>query len=127
MQLGGEGGESVGYDPIIGTRCSGRGERGAVRSRDVPGGDFRARLARRADGDGEIPQGAREHRRDQSLRPEGGDDGVDSPRPFHGVALHGAVPLAGSAPEPWEFLARAVKRDVEIGVPSDVVQVIVRG
>lgn len=37
------------------------------------------------------------------------------------------VPLTGSAPEAWEFLARAVKRDVEIGVASDVVQVIVRG
>jgi hypothetical protein len=37
------------------------------------------------------------------------------------------VPLSGAAPEAWEFLARAVKRDVEIGVASDVVQVIVRG
>lgn len=37
------------------------------------------------------------------------------------------VPLAGAAPEAWEFLARAVKRDMEIGVASDVVQVIVRG
>ncbi|HEV7401565.1 MAG TPA: hypothetical protein VGO11_01515 [Chthoniobacteraceae bacterium] len=46
---------------------------------------------------------------------------------FNATPFSALVPLAGAAPEPWEFLARAVKRDVEIGVPSDVVQVIVRG
>ena len=30
------------------------------------------------------------------------------------------VPLAGAAPEEWEFCAMAVKRDVEIGVASDI-------
>ncbi|HEV7405294.1 MAG TPA: hypothetical protein VGO11_20285 [Chthoniobacteraceae bacterium] len=46
---------------------------------------------------------------------------------FNATPFSALVPLAGAAPEPWEFLARAVKRDVEIGFPSDVVQVIVRG
>ncbi len=46
---------------------------------------------------------------------------------FTAMPFSALVPLAGAAPEPWEFLARAVKREVEIGVASMVVQVIVRG
>lgn len=46
---------------------------------------------------------------------------------FNATPFSALVPLAGAAPEPWEFLARAVKRDVEIGIASDVVQQIVRG
>ncbi len=46
---------------------------------------------------------------------------------FNATPFSALVPLAAAAPEPWEFLARAVKRDVEIGVASDVVQQIVRG
>jgi hypothetical protein len=46
---------------------------------------------------------------------------------FNASPFSALVPLAGEAPEAWEFLARAVKRDVEIGVASNVVQVIVRG
>lgn len=46
---------------------------------------------------------------------------------FTAIPFSVTVPLAGAAPEAWEFLARAVKRDVEIGVASMVVQLIVRG
>lgn len=37
------------------------------------------------------------------------------------------VPLAGSAPEAWEFQGRAVVKDVEIGLPSDIVPVLIHG
>lgn len=37
------------------------------------------------------------------------------------------VPLAGTEPEEWEFFARAVKRDVEVGLPSEIVVQIIRG
>jgi hypothetical protein len=36
------------------------------------------------------------------------------------------VPLAGESPEDWQFQARAVKRDQEIGRPSPLVSAIIR-
>jgi hypothetical protein len=35
------------------------------------------------------------------------------------------VPLTGSTPEVWEFQARAFRRDVPFGNPSDIVQVTI--
>ncbi len=39
------------------------------------------------------------------------------------ATVHTTTP---DAPQEWEFQARAVKRDVELGVPSDIVAVIIR-
>lgn len=46
---------------------------------------------------------------------------------FNASPFSAKVPLTGTAREPWEVLARAVERNVEIRLPSDVVQVIIRG
>lgn len=37
------------------------------------------------------------------------------------------VPLAGAAPEAWEFQGRAVIKDAEIGIPSPISPVLVHG
>ena len=37
------------------------------------------------------------------------------------------VPLVGSGPEAWEFLGRAVIKDAEIGIPSDIVPMLIHG
>ena len=37
------------------------------------------------------------------------------------------VPLAGGAPEAWEFQGRAVIKDEEIGLPSDIVPMLIHG
>ena len=41
---------------------------------------------------------------------------------FNATPARTAVPLSGDNPEQWEFQARAVKRDQEIGLPSAVLQ-----
>lgn len=46
---------------------------------------------------------------------------------FNASPFTANVPLAGAAPEAWEFQARAVKRDVEIGVPSAIIPLLIRG
>jgi hypothetical protein len=41
---------------------------------------------------------------------------------FNATPFTAAVPLSGGTPqEEWEFQARAIKRDLEVGVPSDIV------
>ena len=42
------------------------------------------------------------------------------------TAARTTVPLSGDAPEQWEFQARAVKRDQEIGLPSPLITAIIR-
>lgn len=46
---------------------------------------------------------------------------------FNATPFSAMVPLAGAAPEAWEFQARAVRRDVEIGTASLISQAIIRG
>jgi hypothetical protein len=45
---------------------------------------------------------------------------------FNATPANAAVPLANGNPEDWQFQARAVKRDLEIGHPSPATSVIVR-
>jgi hypothetical protein len=42
--------------------------------------------------------------------------------PFNTTPARTTVPLTGDNPEQWEFQARAMKRDQEIGLPSVVLQ-----
>ena len=46
---------------------------------------------------------------------------------FNATPFTASVPLPATGPAEWEFYARAVKRDVEIGVASAITTVIVRG
>lgn len=46
---------------------------------------------------------------------------------FNATPGNALVPLASSSPEEWQFQARAVKRDVEIGHPSPVMTLVIRG
>jgi hypothetical protein len=41
---------------------------------------------------------------------------------YNATPANAIVPLTGDNPEQWEFQARAVKRDQEIGLPSVVLQ-----
>lgn len=45
---------------------------------------------------------------------------------FTATPFTAQVPLSGSAPEEWQFEARAVKRDVEFGLPSAASSVLIR-
>ncbi len=45
---------------------------------------------------------------------------------FNATPFTASVPLAGDAPESWEFYARAVKADQEFGQGSPIQPVIVR-
>ena len=45
---------------------------------------------------------------------------------FTATPFGASVPVAGPNPEQWEFQARAVKRDVEFGLPSMIIEQIVR-
>ena len=46
---------------------------------------------------------------------------------FTAIPANATVPLANGQPEDWQFQARAVKRDKEIGPPSPAMSVIIRG
>jgi hypothetical protein len=46
---------------------------------------------------------------------------------FKATPFSAAVPVAGTGPEDWEFQARAIKRDIETGTPSDIVKALVQG
>ena len=46
---------------------------------------------------------------------------------FNATPGNAHVPLAGGAPEDWEFAVRAVRRDAEIGLQSDSASMIIRG
>ena len=45
---------------------------------------------------------------------------------FNAPPANAVVPLAGESPEEWQFQARAVRRDQEIGHPSPVLTAIIR-
>ena len=45
---------------------------------------------------------------------------------FTATPFSASVPLAGSAPEEWEFQARAVRRDAEFGLPSVIIEQMIR-
>ena len=45
---------------------------------------------------------------------------------FTATPFSASVPVAGSVPEQWEFQARAVRRDVEFGLPSMIAEQVVR-
>lgn len=45
---------------------------------------------------------------------------------FNATPFSALVPLSGANPEDWEFQARAVKRDVEIGLPSMIIPQMIR-
>ena len=45
---------------------------------------------------------------------------------FSASPFTASVPVAGGAPEEWEFHARAVRRDVEFGLPSVTLVQVVR-
>lgn len=46
---------------------------------------------------------------------------------FNATPANTVVPLADGQPEEWQFQARAVKRDQEIGQPSPTLSAIIRG
>ena len=46
---------------------------------------------------------------------------------FNATPANAAVPLADGQPEEWQFQARAVKRDAQIGRPSPVMTAIIPG
>lgn len=46
---------------------------------------------------------------------------------FKATPFSAPVPVAGVEPEEWEFQARAIKRDIETGIPSDIVETVVKG
>ena len=46
---------------------------------------------------------------------------------FTATPFTASVPLAGTAPEVWQFQARAFKRDVPFGNLSDIVEVTIKG
>jgi hypothetical protein len=46
---------------------------------------------------------------------------------FKATPFSAYIPVAGPEPEDWEFQARALKRDIEVGIVSPIVEAAVKG
>jgi hypothetical protein len=46
---------------------------------------------------------------------------------FKATPFSAYIPVDGVGPEEWEFQARALKRDIEVGMPSEIVEAVVKG